>query len=237
MNENDLQYQRRRKWFGVLSLVLLAAVVSFLAWFFTDTLTPYLTSPEDLRAFLDSYGWKGHFILAGIQFVQVMIPFFPGEVIEFGAGYAYGAIEGTLICLIGLSISSSLIFILVKKVGQSLVEIFISREKMQQLRFMNDEKRIKRIVFWLFFIPGTPKDLITYIIGLTEMSIPLYLLLTTLCRFPSVITSTLSGGAIGNQNFKRALLFLAITAVISGIGYVVYRKIQKSGKKSKDSDK
>ena len=152
MNENDLQYQRRRKWFGVLSLVLLAAVVSFLAWFFTDTLSPYLKSPEDLRAFLDSYGWKGHFILAGIQFMQVMIPFFPGEVIEFGAGYAYGAIEGTLICLIGLSISSSLIFILVKKVGQSLVEIFISREKMQHLRFMNDEKRIKRIVFHTLII-------------------------------------------------------------------------------------
>lgn len=227
MNENDVQYRRRRKWFGALSLVLLAIIVAFLAWFFTDTLSPYLKSPEDLRTFLDSYGWKGHFILAGIQFVQVMIPFFPGEVIEFGAGYAYGAVEGTLICLIGLSVSSSLIFILVKKVGQPLVEIFISREKMQQLRFMNDEKRIKRIVFWLFFIPGTPKDMFTYFIGLTNIRLSDFLLISLTARIPSLISSTVCGQMTGDRDYVTAVIVFAITSIFSVAGYILYNRYLK----------
>ena len=120
MQEDSLKYRQRRKWFGVISLLIFAAVFVLLTLFFTRVLSPYLKSTEELRAFLDSYGWKGYLILMGLQCLQVVIALIPGEVIELGAGYAYGAIEGTLICLAGIAISSALIFLLVKKIGISL---------------------------------------------------------------------------------------------------------------------
>ena len=84
---------------------------------------------------------------------------------------------------------------------------------------------------FLFVIPGTPKDLFTYAIGLTNMSIPLYIALTTAARFPSVILSTLSGDAVGTKNYTMAIVFIIITAVVSGVGLLIYRSILKRRRK------
>lgn len=232
MNNKEQRYQRRRKWFGVISLLIFAIVLLLLTLFFTRILAPYLNSTEELRTFLDGYGWKGYLILMGLQCLQVVIALIPGEVIELGAGYAYGAARGTLLCLTGVSISSSLIFLLVKKVGLSLVELFIPREKIQQLRFINSEKKLKRVVFLLFFIPGTPKDILTYFVGLTDMKLSEFLTITLIARVPSVLSSTLSGQMLGDENFMTAGIVYAVTGVISILGYYLYNHlIQRKQKK------
>ena len=204
MTQDDIHYHKRRKWFGAISLLLFAIVFVLLTLFFTRILAPYLKSSEELRSFLDSYGWKGYLILLGLQCLQVFIALIPGEVVELGAGYAYGAIEGTLICLVGVAISSALIFLLVKKVGISLVETFFPREKIQQLRFINSEQKLKRVVFLLFFIPGTPKDILTYFVGLTDMRLSEFLLITLTARIPSLVSSTISGQMLGDKQFLTA---------------------------------
>ena len=225
MKQSDLQYHRRRKWFGIVSILAFAILLVLLTLFFTKILAPYLGSTEELRSFLDSYGWKGYLILMGLQCLQVVIALIPGEVIELGAGYAYGALRGTAICLIGVAISSALIFLLVKKVGISLVETFISREKIQQLRFINSEKKLKRVVFWLFFIPGTPKDILTYFVGLTNMKLSEFLWISLIARIPSVLSSTMSGQMLGDKHFITAGIVYAVTGAVSVIGYILYNHI------------
>lgn len=225
MKHSDIQYHRRRKWFGIISIIAFTLLLVLLTLFFSKILGPSLGSTEELRAFLDSYGWKGYLILMGLQCLQVVIAFIPGEVIELGAGYAYGALRGAAICLVGVAISSALIFLLVKKVGISLVETFISREKIQQLRFINSEKKLKRLVFWLFFIPGTPKDVLTYFVGLTNMKLSDFLSISLIARIPSILSSTISGQMLGDQNFLTAGIVYAITGTISVIGYVIYNHI------------
>lgn len=225
MPQSDMRYQRRRQWFGALSLLLFAVVFILLTLFFTKILAPYLKSTEELRSFLDSYGWKGYLILLGLQCLQVFIALIPGEVVELGAGYAYGALEGTLICLVGVAISSALIFLLVKKVGVTLVETFVPREKIQQLRFINSERKLKRVVFLLFFIPGTPKDILTYFVSLTDMRLSEFLLITLTARIPSLVSSTISGQMLGDRQFFTAGIVYAVTCIISAIGYYCYKFI------------
>lgn len=236
MKDMDTQYQRRRKWLGISSIVLFTIVLALLTLLFTKVLAPYLTSTEELRAFLDSYGWKGYLILMGLQCLQVVVAFIPGEVVELGAGYAYGAIRGTLVCLTGVAISSALIFLLVKKVGIALVETFISREKIQQLRFINSEQKLKRVVFLLFFIPGTPKDVLTYFVGLTNMKLSEFLLITLTARIPSVVSSAICGQMLGDKNFITAGIVYAITGALSIVGYHLYNHIVQH-RQSKKSDR
>lgn len=220
---DETRYLKRRKWFSAISLLLFAVVLVLLTLWFTKVLAPYLGSSEELRAFLEGYGWTGRFILFGLQCVQVVIALIPGEVVELGAGYAYGAIEGTLICLAGVALSSSLIFLLVKKLGMPMVELFITRERIGQLRFINNTKKLKRLVFLLFFIPGTPKDILTYFVGLTELTITQFLSITLIARIPSVISSTICGEMLGDKHFLIAGIVYGVTAVVSGLGYLIYR--------------
>ena len=225
MRHTEQPYQRRRKWFGAATLLLFAVVLVLLTLFFTKILAPYLRSTAELRAFLDSYGWKGYLVLMGLQCLQVIVALIPGEVVELGAGYAYGAIKGTVICLAGVAISSALIFLLVKKVGVSLVETFISRDRIHQLRFINSERKLKRVVFLLFFIPGTPKDVLTYFVGLTDMRLPEFLLISLVARIPSVVSSTICGQMLGDKNFLTAGIVYAVTGTIIAFGYYLYTRI------------
>ena len=232
-DSENKRYLRRRKWFGAITLLLFAVVIVLLTLFFVKVLSPYMSSTEQLQAFLESYGWKGRFILLGLQVAQVLIALIPGEVIEVGAGYAYGAVEGALICLVGVAAASSLVFLLVKKWGAPLVELFISREKIQELRFINSESKLKRLVFLLFLIPGTPKDILNYLAGLTPMKVSTFVVITTLARIPSVISSTITGHFAQDGNLAAAILTYGVTAVISGVCILWYRKISKQEKLEK----
>lgn len=232
-NNNQAQYVVRRKWLSAVSLVTFVVILVLLTLLFTKVLSPYLTSADQLREFLDTYGWKGRFILLGLQCLQVVVAFIPGEIIELGAGYAYGAFQGLLICLVGVALSSSIIFLLVKKIGTPMVEMFISREKMNQLAFLNDEHKLKRLTFWLFFIPGTPKDVLTYFVGLTDMSLLQFLFITLIARIPSVVSSTVCGQMLGDKDYVTAAIVFAATGIISIIGYYLYNRFVESKKKEK----
>lgn len=227
MKTTNDQYIRRRKVWGIVSLIIFVAVTILLTAFFTKILSPYLHSATELRAFLENYGWKGRFILLGIQCLQVLIALIPGEIIELGAGYAYGAVEGTLLCLLGVGVSSSIIFMLVKKFGTPIVELFLPREKIQQLRFINSSEKLKRLVFLLFLIPGTPKDMLTYFVGLTDLRLLPFLTISLIARIPSVASSAVCGQMLGDQDYVTAALVYAVTGAISIVGYYVYTCILK----------
>lgn len=233
MKRKDEQaYIRKRKWFGAVSLIMALLLLGLLTVLFAKVLAPYMSSSEEFMMFLEGFGWKGRFILLGLQCIQVIFALIPGEVIEFGAGYAYGVLEGTLICMMGIALCSSGIFLLVKKFGTPLVELFLSREKISQLRFLNDEKKLKRLVFLLFFIPGTPKDALTYFVGLTKLTLQEFLTISLIARIPSVISSTICGHMMMKQNYVTTIIVYAITAAVSGIGYLLYKQILKHKEKN-----
>lgn len=83
------------------------------------------------------------------------------------------------------------------------------------------------LCFLIFFIPGTPKDALTYFIPLTDMKLSTFLFITTIARIPSIITSTIGGHAIGVENYIFSILVFVITGIISLVGLYVYKKISQ----------
>ena len=63
----------------------------------------------------------------------------------------------------GILIGSVVIFAFVRKFGIRLVEIFFPIEKINSLKFLKNTKSLNTTAFIVFFIPGTPKDLLTYL--------------------------------------------------------------------------
>ena len=164
---------------------------------------------------------------------QVVVAIIPGEPLEIGAGYAFGAIEGTILTIIGITLGSIIIFSLVRTIGIRLVEVFFPIEKIRNLKFLQDTKKFKVITFLIFFLPGTPKDLLSYFMGLTDISFKSWLLIASFARIPSVITSTIGGGALGEQKYKTAIIVFIIAVILSVIGYLIYSFICKIHNKNK----
>lgn len=218
---------KRKRIFALISFAVLLCVISFLTYFLIVRFSKIAKTGEEFRDFIKGYGTYGAFVAIGIQTLQVLIALIPGEFVEIGMGYAYGWFEATLFSLVGVAIGSSLIFLLVKKFGIRFVEIFVSRDKINELKFIRSEEKLKRLTFILFFIPGTPKDLLTYFIGLTRMSLKDFLGITLFARIPSLVSSTVGGNFIGEKRYIEAVVLFIITGIVSLLGIKLYNVLLK----------
>jgi len=226
---------RRKRIFAASSIVAILALVAFLTYFLAVRFMKIASSNVEFRDFIQSYGAFGVFVAIGLQIVQVFIALIPGEVVEIGLGFAYGWFGGTLVCLIGVGIGSALIFLLVKKFGMRLVEIFVSLDKINELKLINNEKKLHRLTFILYLIPGTPKDLITYFIGLTRMNLSDFLTITIFARIPTVVSSTVGGNLIGSGQYYKAVILFVVSAALSLAGLQLYDGIMKKIKRKSDN--
>lgn len=179
---------------------------------------------QDFKNFIDGFGASGYIIMMIIQIAQIIVALIPGEVVEFVAGTLYGWFGGLLFCLIGITVGQTLIFISVRFFGRNFVEKVAGNENLKRFRFLNDEKKLKTALFILYFIPGTPKDLLTYIFPLTKINLKDFLIITLFARIPSIVTSTYGGDAFANKDYKTLLIVYIVIMIISIGGAMLYRK-------------
>jgi len=210
---------------GLLSLAAVIAVFGVISYFMVYKFFSSGATAQGFEAFIEGYGWWGRFVALGIQILQVFVAIIPGEFVEMGLGLSFGFIEGTIICLAGVGLASALVFTLVKIWGVKLVELFVEKEKIESLRFINSEKKLNTLVFVLFLIPGTPKDLLTYFVPLTKMKLSEFLFISMFARIPSVVSSTIGGDFFGNGKYLEGALLFVATGAISLLGILIYRKI------------
>lgn len=216
------------------AIAVYVLLVLAVAWFVGRPLIRFFSEPERFRAWVDESGALGWLYFLGIQLLQVFIAIIPGEPIEIGAGYAFGALEGTLLCLVGSVVGGMGVFLFVRRFGVKAVEIFFPREKINSLRFLHDAKRRNTLVFLLMLIPGTPKDLLCYFVPLTEISPWTWLWISAVARLPSIVTSTVGGNALGVQDYVFAAIALGVTLLISLLGLLIYRRICRDNDKSEN---
>lgn len=218
----EKRHTRRRSLAGLATVLVFFGLI---AWFAGRPMVAFVSDPERFRYWVASNGIWGRLAFVGMMALQVVVAVIPGEPLEIGAGYAFGAWEGTGLCLLGAVVGSAVVFLLVRLYGVRLVERFFPVEKIRQLRFLKDAHRRDLLMFILCFIPGTPKDLLSYFVGLTDMSLARWLAIVSVARIPSVITSTIGGDALGGQNYRFAVAVFVLTVLISAAGLLVYQKI------------
>ena len=158
---------------------------------------------------IENSGISGVFMLLGLQLLQILVPILPGEPIEFLSGMCYGTIGGMFIIFGGAFLSSFIIFFCVQKFGMDFINSFFSEEAVQKLensKLFSSPEKLELILFIAFFIPGTPKDLLTYIAGLLPIHPLRFLLISTFARFPSVISSTFAGSNLVGGNWELSII-------------------------------
>ena len=218
---------RGQKIAAIVSVAVFLVVLILVSVFVDGPLIKTLGDPASFRVWVDAHGAWGRVLFVLLVILQVVVAFIPGEPFEIAAGYAFGAFWGTLLVWLGLTLGSILVFLFVRKVGVKAVEVFFPREKIDSMKYLNNEKALNATAFVLFLIPGTPKDFLTYIAGLTKIKLLPWILLTSIARLPSILTSTIGGNAIGTKNYTVAIVVFVFTALVSGAGLLIYRSIQQ----------
>ncbi len=225
MKHNDQMTDKSKKTIKIISFILLFVSLGIITLIIGKPMIEFVSEPEKFRLWVEGKGFLGKIAFALMVFFQVVFALIPGEPLEIGAGYAFGVVEGTILSVIGTVLGSVTVFFLVKKWGIKLCEVFFSREKLLSLKILKNKRKRNILIFLIFFLPGTPKDLMTYFLGLTDMKLSTVLFLSGIARLPSIITSTLGGDALGVEKYTTAIMVFAITLSVSGLGFLIYEKI------------
>ena len=218
---------RQKKWIAGTGVFLFLVLSALVCWFAGRPLIRFVREPERFQAWVDAQGVRAPLLFVGMVVLQIVVAIIPGEPLEIAAGYAFGALEGTLLCLIGALVGRVAVFLLVRRFGVRAVEVFFPLEKVQSLRFLQNEKKLTFWVFFLFFLPGTPKDVLCYIVGLTKLPLRSWIIISTIAPIPSIIPSTIGGSALGMGRYTFAAAVFGATLAISAAGLLVYRRVSR----------
>lgn len=175
---------------------------------------------DEFILWVQSKGFWGVLVFLGLEVFQIVVAVVPGEPIQLMAGALFGPIGGLLICLCGILLGSAFIYMLVRSLGAQS----ISAGLLHKYRFLQDEKKARSALYLLFFLPGIPKDMLTYAGPFLPIKMKEFLFVCTLARIPFLLTSTVAGASLADGNLWLPILLVAVTGAI---GLVCIRNEEK----------
>ncbi len=235
MKDTGDEKRKRRRIAWAIAGGIVAVMLILLAVIGTPLLK-LVSRPMEFQSWVNSKGIFGPILYIALVILQVVIAVIPGEPFEIAGGYAFGAIWGTVFALVGATVGSILVFLLVRRFGVRLAERFFSKRKLSELNYLRTSPQRSLLFLIVFSIPGTPKDLLCYFAGLTDMKLWTWILISSFGRLPSLVTSTIGGDALGEQRYWLAAIVFAATVAVSGIGLLIYHLIGRRHRDADDSD-
>ena len=223
---------KKKRIIGLISAATVLIALVVLTIFLGGPIVAAIRNKASFREWMQGTGFLKYPLMIGIMALQVIIAFIPGEPIEIVAGYVFGAWGGLILCLLGCALGSTLIILMVRKFGMKFVSLFIERNQVENLRFFKDPKKRDATLFLVFLTPGTPKDILTYLAGLTTVPLGKFLIITSIARIPSILSSTMGGNMLEKQEYKYAVIVFAVTLVLTLAATLIYRTYHNKQKRA-----
>jgi len=213
----------RKRYIALGAAVILLGLMTYLTIIFMPIIKQLVSNSAEFKEYLQSFGYWGSLVFILLQTIQVVLPAVPGELIQFAGGYVFGIWPGTLYNVIGILVGSSIAFTLARVVGLPLVRSLVPEKQLRRFDFVFAHHRAEVIIIILFFIPGLPKDFLTYIAGLTPVRPLTFIIITTIARFPANLAATYMGANLIGGNTTMVLVMIAAAVVMLALG-LIYRQ-------------
>jgi len=212
------------KFVGLLVFFALLIIIGIAIWPYFE----FFGTAEGRQELIDMVrgaGIAGVAIYLGLQFVQVVVAFIPGWIVQPIAGYIYGPWLGAAFSLLGALISSIVVFYVVRKLGAPFVQGMIGSKDSKMLDFLDKDSKLNATVFILFLIPGLPNDIFTYLFPLTKIKPSNFFVLSMIGRTLGVVLGSMIGDALAKGDIIRLVVVGVIAATLAILGVIYNKKI------------
>ena len=224
----DIDKQKRKGFLLWLLIILSLIIVMALFYSRFEPLWKMVRNPVAQQAFInwiDSVGPAGIPVLILFQILQVAIAFLPGGLVELASGMLYGILPGLLISLTGIFIGSILAGWLSNLLGKKVIRRFIPSKQFDRYVAFCKNGKFKSLILLFFFLPGIPKDLLIYAIGVSGTLTLRFGILITLIRIPSILVAVIAGDKFGDGEFAVSMIIYGCFLAVGLIGSIIHQII------------
>ena len=210
-----------------LTAVLAAAALS---GYLARPLLQFLSEPERFRAWIGERGVWGVAAFMLLNMLQVFVAVIPGGPFSMAAGYAFGPLWGTLICLAATTAASTLVLLIVRRWGGAAVR-FLSGKDPEELALFQKMERAEWVFLLVFLIPGSPKDVLSYAAGLMKLPLPSWIVINLIGRIPGILLSVLGGDRVMRGDYLLAAGLTLLCGALYIAGMIIYKNYMEKKKK------
>lgn len=171
---------------------------------------------ERIQEWVKQFRAWGPIVIILSMVAQMFALLIPNLILFIIAIICYGPVWGPLICLCGVFLSSSIGYLIGRKLGPRAIDRFVSENTQQKVKVFVERYGVKAIFIARF--SSFSSDGISFVAGILEMRYRNYILSTLAGIIPLLILLALYGK---NGNIERALIWIAAIS-IAGLGMYIF---------------
>jgi uncharacterized membrane protein YdjX (TVP38/TMEM64 family) len=238
----DRMKRKLRRLSAAVPVLVGAAVVSgllaLLAWF----AGPHLPQPvrdffqellqEDfetrryaLKTWFESFGAVAAWVFLGVQFLQVVVAPIPGQFTGMLGGFVFGFWRGLALNVLGNAAGSLAAMLLTRFFGERVMRPFVPHRLQERFDRVIHEGGLANF-FMLYLLPGTPKDAICFMAGLTRFPVWKLILVNSLGRLPGLVVLTFTGAA-ADADLTTVKLVFGLALLLALVAWLFDEEIKE----------
>ena len=141
---------------------------------------------EQVQQAIGKLGIRAYIVVFILSMMQVILTFIPAEPLHVIAGISFGLWKGMAVCLAGILVGNTIIYILYKVFGTKLTDYFASNVDFD-FKSAKTSNKIALIVIILYCLPAIPYGIICFFAASLGMKYPRYILITGIGSIPSLV--------------------------------------------------
>lgn len=224
--KKQIKRYKKISFFVILILIILSLNHKY-GW------SDYLADVENLM-FLKQMVQENHMkavcIYVIVTIIGCVVLALPGVTFAVIAGMIFGAIEGSLVCLLATTFGAMAAFLVGRFFLKDGIKPMIEKNSiLKKLLFSNDGKSDVVLLMITRMVPVFPYNLQNFAYGITDISFWKYSILTFIFMFPGVSFFTIGAAGLtaGDDKWKYFILAGALAVLVTGAGLYIKKKFLK----------
>ncbi|MCI8631357.1 MAG: TVP38/TMEM64 family protein [Firmicutes bacterium] len=214
-------------WLKFGLLIVIVVVVPLVVYFNYRELIDDFGSLEKINMFLSRHKVESIFVYLGLQVAQIVICILPGQVLQVAGGYVFHFGLGFLLTMIGAAIGTVLTFYIARVLGKDAMYLIFGEEKLNKYIDKLNSKRALLFILVMYLIPGIPKDLFAYAIGVSNMRFMPFLIVSLIGRAPAMMGSVIMGAMLETGSYTGVIILFAIAVILCILGAWKHKQLHE----------
>ncbi len=206
---------------GVALIALLVAAVPALRDAFSAAIQG---DHAEVRNEIDSLGAWGPLLILALTLIHTVV-FFPAEIVDAAAGYAYGFLPALALVMVGWLASGLLCFAIGGSVARPLLDRWLGEERFERVEAMI-ERGGPTLLLAMRLIPILPFSIVSYAAGAARVPVWRFTWTTAVGYLPITAISVYFGTRLEGLSLTDPLVFGSVAALLAllGAGHLAIRR-------------